>query len=145
MTVREMPSSHFYGTRARIIAQYPGIDKDDVHDPPYRTNPRHVSSNKRRPETPIQALMECAPGDEPELSKLELVAVGEALAEAIDALADRDRFIFDCLVIERMSLRALGRLMSLSKTHVHRERNRILAELRSALAGDPAIQDYLNR
>lgn len=106
-------------------------------------NYQHSILVHRRPETPMQALMEAKPFDEPPTSKVELTDIGDVLAAAVDSLDERDRYLFNALVVERVSLRQLGKRLNLSKTHVARERERITALLRERLAGNPLIEEYL--
>lgn len=54
------------------------------------------------------------------------------------------RFIFESTIIERRSLREVGRDMQLSKTHVARVRDQALHLLREDLITNPHIQEALN-
>lgn len=108
---------------------------EEVHNIP------HGSSG--RAENPYQALMECAPGDEPELSKQELEPLRAILNDAIDRLSPRDQWIFTALVYRRMSVRALGRELALSKTHIARERDRIMSELRVQLLDAGGMEAFV--
>lgn len=83
----------------------------------------------RRPVNAMAALMECAPGHEPDNSRDELLEQREALNDALDALDARSRFIFDAIVVERRSVREVGRRLSLSKSHIHRMHARSCAAL----------------
>jgi DNA-directed RNA polymerase specialized sigma subunit len=114
------------------------------------------------PETPMQALMEAAVGAEPETSSIEMLALREAIVDAIDALSERDQWIFNALFIEpgervtspqgfspsdtgHKSLRQVAAELGLSKTQIARERDRILEELQAALIDNPAVQAHLKR
>lgn len=149
MTTREMTFSHFYGRarqrqeqNPRLAEAHPDDDFVDVRGPGSATH-RYVLDD--RPDTIVQALMQCAPGDVPETSKEELAALRPILVDAIDALPDRDRYIFDRLIIERVSLRALSKQLGLSKTHLQRERVRITRVLQQELLQHPLITYYLDR
>lgn len=101
----------------------------------------HGSSG--RAENPYQALMECAPGDQPEMSKQELEPLRAILNDAVDTLSPRDQWIFSALVYRKMSVRALGRELALSKTHIARERDRIMGQLRELLLDTGALGDFV--
>lgn len=112
---------------------------------------RFVIAESRRAMTPLEALMQCPPGVEP----LDDVAGGGALRilldEALQELELREsprqqgrmKFIIEATVIERRSLRDVGRALGLSKTHVARLRDQALAFLQDALAEHPHIREAL--
>lgn len=107
-----------------------------------------TSVNRRhahRPDTPIEALMQCAPGEEPDLSKMELLAFRDVLADAIDRLDLRHKWVFEQNVIHRVPVRTLGHMMGLGKTYVWLLKNEALAMLKADLKDNPAIQAYLGR
>lgn len=87
-----------------------------------------------RPDTPMQALMEAAPFEDPEVSKLENLPLKDAIADAIDSLDDRSRFIFEKVHYEGYAVRELEGLMSLSKTQVHRIYTRAVKQVRDHLS-----------
>jgi len=101
-------------------------------------------ASRQTPWDPIQALMECAPGDEPAVSKLELLALREAIADAIDALGERERWIVNALMVERLSLRSVARQLGMSKTFVAWLRDRAIGQLRCTLSNSPAVQAHLH-
>ena len=98
----------------------------------------------RAPDTDIEALMVGA-----EHSVESLAAVREAIADALDTLTDKERWMFDRLFIEGWSLRTLGEALghgeapTFGKTHMARMRDEILDKLRLALVDDPAIKGML--
>lgn len=98
-----------------------------------------LDRNKR----PLAALMEAAPGHEPEPTADELLPLREAIQDALEDLDERERFVFDALYVERLSLRHLGRVLSLSKTQVARVRDEATAKLRERLQGHPLVQAHL--
>lgn len=116
---------------------------DDDGKPAEWKNYQHSILVHRRPDTEMQALMEARPFDDPPTSKAELTDIGDLLAEAVDSLDERDRYLFNALVVERVSLRQLGKRLALSKTHIARERERITSVLREKLQGHPLIEEYL--
>lgn len=67
-----------------------------------------------RPETDMQALMETPPGHSQEPSKQALQPIREAVADCVDSLHPRDKFIIDSLMSEQITFAELGkRLRSL--------------------------------
>lgn len=96
-----------------------------------------------RPDTPMEALMSVAPQEPIERSRMEALALRETLVDAIDELPERDRWIFDALMVEGLSIRVVARQLALSKSFVHRERDRILRTLRGRLQGEPIVAAYL--
>jgi DNA-directed RNA polymerase specialized sigma subunit len=97
-----------------------------------------------RAETALEALMQCAPGDEPSAAQGDLYPLREIIQDALeDILTERERFIFDAIVVERVSYRALAERLSLSKSQVHRiqeaNRNRLAAHL----INNPKIRQHL--
>lgn len=104
-------------------------------------NRRHA----HRPDTPLEALMSCAPGEEPDLSKMELLALKEVLADAIDRLDLRHKWVFEQHVIARIPVRTLGVMMGLGKSYVWLLVQEAKQMLQDDLAQQPLIQDYFNR
>jgi hypothetical protein len=79
----------------------------------------------RPPETPLQALMETAPGDTVPESAVELLPLREALEDGLCWLetqhgGERLRWIFDAHVNRGLSVRAIGAELNLAKSYVHR-------------------------
>jgi RNA polymerase sigma factor (sigma-70 family) len=97
----------------------------------------------RRPETRLQAVMEAPHGHEPAESDEDAAELLTVLQDAIEAMDERDRWIFEAVHYRRMSVRQLGRELSLSKTHVHRLYLDITARLAASLANDPIIKERL--
>lgn len=89
--------------------------------------------SRNRPETDMQALMEAAPFEEPEVSKAENLPLKDAIADAIDQLDDRSRWVFEKVHYEGYSLRELEPILSLSKSQVHRIYQNAVAQLQTAL------------
>lgn len=101
--------------------------------------------DRDRPFTPLEALMQAAPGEEPELSQLELLGLRDVLADALDELTPRERRLIEARVIEGRSLRSLERELGWRKSHMQRVERRVLAKLAKRLADHPAVRSYLNR
>jgi DNA-directed RNA polymerase specialized sigma24 family protein len=78
-----------------------------------------------------------------------LAPLREVLADALDGLTPKERWVFDALVIEGLSLRQLGKQLGhgdpphFGKTHMARLRDSIFDKLRAALEGDPLVRRYL--
>jgi hypothetical protein len=98
----------------------------------------------RRPETALQALMEASPIDTPEVSMEEVQVVREAVADAIDRLPERLRYVIDSINSERVSVRELGRRMNLSKSQVQRLKEQAHEQLRLLLIAHPVIRRRLD-
>lgn len=93
-----------------------------------------------RPFSPAQALMEAGPGDEPDVSQMELLDLRDLLADTIDeVLTDLEKWVFTETVVARRPLRRLG----IPKTTVARVRDRAVAKLRGALDGNEMIRRHL--
>lgn len=113
---------------------------------------KFVIRESHRAMTPLEALMQCPPGIEPQ----ESVTAGGELRTLIDeALQGLDRheegikrgrmrFIVEACVIERRSLREVGQAMGLSKTHVARIRDQALGLLRHELVDNTHVRRHLN-
>ena len=84
--------------------------------------------------------MSCPPSEDPEESVLEQLSLRDAVADALDNLEEDDRWIFDMLIVVRLSLRFVGRVIGMPKTTVARRRDRIIADLRQRLAADPVVK-----
>lgn len=87
------------------------------------------------PTDPFDALMRCAPGEEPRESSAERIDADTAIADGVEALDERERYVIDSLYWRQTTLRELARELSLSKTHVARIRDAALAKLRVELGG----------
>ena len=76
--------------------------------------------NDTRPQTPIEALMWTAPGDVEQQSQIELLALKEAIGAAFEVLTPEETWVFDAIVIEGLSYRAVGRQLNASKSSIFR-------------------------
>ena len=97
----------------------------------------------RRPETPIEALMQAAPGENVRESVEELQPFREAVASCIDKLSEQDRFIIDAVNTEMISLEELGERLGVTKTHAWRLRNSAMDNLRKIMLQDPTVLERL--
>lgn len=104
-----------------------------------------TSVGSSRPDNEMQALMEAAPGDEPERSLAEEMPLRERLAEAIDTvLTERERWVFEALVCAGWSLRVVARHLSMSKSQIANIRDAATAKLRAALEDDEIVNSFLH-
>lgn len=97
----------------------------------------------RRPETPLEALMQAAPGEDIRESVVELQPFREAVAGCIDKLDAQDRFIIDAVNTEMISLEELGKRLGVTKTHAWRLRNSAMDNLRKIMLQDPTVLERL--
>lgn len=99
------------------------------------------------PEDDFQALMEAPPFVEPARTKsahvLDAADLTGVMVLALSGLSDIQRYVVQASVIERVSIRALGKRLGMSKSSVHRIRTQALAALRVELADEPVILAYL--
>lgn len=102
-----------------------------------------INQSDLRPATPIEALMQTAPHRDVDVSRAERLPLKDIIADAVDQLTEEQRWIFDALFYRKLSLRELGRELSLSKTSIARKRDRLLRSLRNELADHPTIKEYI--
>ena len=121
-----------------------GRRKESLYNP-LLFHGRYQQSAFGREYSPIEALVACVPHSDPEESVLEQLALRESLADALDTLEEDDRWLFDMLIVVRLSLRFVGRIIGMPKTTVARRRDKIIANLRDILADDPIVQERLGR
>ena len=118
-----------------------GRRKEALYDP---LLPRkHSGTAFGRPFSATEALMSCAPFDEPEESIMEQLELRDALADALDSLDEDERWIFDMLVVVRLSLRFVGRVVGIPKTTLARRRDKVIAKLQQQLLESPVVQNRL--
>lgn len=119
--------------------------REVVWDPslfPQLFEERHTDRDRQK--SPLAALMEAAPNHEPEPTQEEMLPLREAIQDAMDEVLDeRERFVFDALVVEKRSIRSVGRLLSLSKTQVARIRDDSAGKLAAVLADHPLVKGHL--
>ena len=103
-----------------------------------------MTQDTHRPMSPIEALMQAVPGDDPEASQLELLHLRDVLEDALEeCLTPMELWVFNAVVVEGHSLRSLGRQISRPKTTIARIRDRALEKLQERLLRDPAIRRRL--
>jgi hypothetical protein len=133
------------------VFEFAGKSHSDAQTSKFRENvfvaagTTTVAHSEIRPINEYDALMRCAPGDEPDATLDSLLPLRDILGDALDLLDERELWIFNSLTTQRLSLRQVGEQLSLSKTHVARLRDEIMAKLRTALETNPTIREYLCR
>lgn len=111
----------------------------------YPADPHTMRARNLYAWTEMEALQRAAPHEEPVIARKDIQWIREQIEEtAQETLNDRELWIFNSIVIERLSMRAVGRQLGLSKTHVWRIYHRAIQRLRRALLvewpdGPPAI------
>ena len=99
---------------------------------------------KNRAFTPYESMMSAPPGVEPAVSQMELIHLRDIISDAIEeCLTPLEIWVFNAVVVERKSLRSLGRQINIPKTSVARIRDNAIKKLQEALKDQPAIIDYL--
>lgn len=101
--------------------------------------------DKARPFTPMEALMQAVPGETPEVSQMENLALRDVIADAIDGLTERQRYVFEQHVMARVPLRTLAQWMGLKKSSIFKIKEAALESLRERLVDHPAVAAYLTR
>ena len=106
---------------------------------------RMVANSDVRPDNPIEALMQCPPGIDPDPSREELLPLRDILQDAIEKLDPREQWIWDALTSRRLSMRALARELGMSKGAIQHHKARITTKLASILIESEEVRRYLCR
>ena len=114
--------------------------REPLYDPLLSAG-RYQRSAFGRAVSPLEALVVCEPGNEPEESVLEQLSLRDAVADALDELDEDDRWLFDMLLVVHLSLRFVGLVIGMPKTTVARQRDRIIADLRQRLLANPVVRE----
>ena len=102
----------------------------------------YAGSSTHLPETDLQALMEAAPFEEPHTSQESVAGLREQLADAIDKLEPRLRWIFEARTFRGLSVREVGRELNLSKSYVDRLHRQAVDVLQRELA--EVFEDWMS-
>lgn len=102
-----------------------------------------IGHSNVRPINEFQAVMECEPFQEPDVSQEERLELRDLIVDALDDLDEQEQWIFDSLFVRRLSLRELAAEINMPKTTVARWRDRLLQRLREKLVNEPKIIGYL--
>lgn len=107
---------------------------EPTYVPPKGEHRRSISyvSTPRIPETELQALMESAPFEEPRTSLESGEVIREKLANAIDELDPRLKWIFEAKHYRGMSVRQIGLELNLAKSYVDRLFKEAVARLQES-------------
>ncbi len=90
--------------------------------------------------------MQLAPGQTQHLASLESQeALKETVGKAVDGLDPEDRWIFEALLIQGVSLRTAARVLGIPKSSLARRRDRIKMRLMSQLVDDKVVQQWRKR
>ena len=114
--------------------------REPLYDPLLSAG-RYQRSAFGRAVSPLEALVVCEPGNEPEESVLEQLSLRDAVADALDELDEDDRWLFDMLLVVHLSLRFVGLVIGMPKTTVARQRDRIIADLQQRLLTNPVVRE----
>ena len=123
------------------------VRKREYLTDPYRWDLQggNQSVHRPRPVTEVEALMQLAPHQNADLVPLEKTApLKELLGIVLDELSDEDKWIFERLFIERLSLRKTGAVIGIPKTSLARRRDKIRHKLIAELAQHELVRDWLN-
>jgi len=100
--------------------------------------------SKDRPLDEYEALQAAPPGVEPEASREEMEALREAIVHAYDTvLTEKERFVCDSELFERLSLSQVATRIGRSKTQSRRIRMQAMAKLAEALKDHPMVMERL--
>ena len=103
-----------------------------------------AAHGERRPVTPLQALMECAPGEEPQPSLEELAPLREIVNDVIEReLEGEDLWLFEALYIQKLSLQECGTVLSKTKWEIRRWADRLKRQLAEQLLVHDEVRNYL--
>lgn len=121
---------------------------DDSSKKPVALN--WLASNKRqRPTTKLQALMEAAPHEEPEISYQEIHEEREELTQAVEnvwaILTDTERWIYHMLVDVGLSMRFVALALGTPKTTFARRRDELAQKIKTELLRYPAVIAHLTK
>ena len=114
--------------------------REPLYDPLLSAG-RYQRSAFGRAVSPLEALVVCEPGNEPEESVLEQLSLRDAVADALDELDEDDRWLFDMLLVVHLSLRFVGLVIGMPKTTVARQRDRIIAGLQQRPLTNPVVRE----
>lgn len=96
-------------------------------------------------DTELEVLMQEAPGV---VTTARLVRedtdLGDALFAVVEEiLTERERYVLEAWVYERLGVRAIGQQLSLSKSQVHRILQGALKKLKVQLSSSPSVVSWL--
>lgn len=139
---RSIPSSFNTQHHARFRLITERGDNDEILESEFEPCVQ-LAHSETRPRDEYEALMVCAPGVEPETPVSTLLPLRDILADAIDMLTPRERWVFDAVTTRKQSLRQIADDLAMSKTQVGRIRDDTFEKLRFLLEDKPAIKEFL--
>jgi RNA polymerase sigma factor (sigma-70 family) len=95
--------------------------------------------SRARVSTEWEALSQAPPGVEPEAAHQEMEALREAIIDAYDQLTEKERFVCDSELFERLSLSQVASRIGRSKTQSRRIRMQAMAKLAVILKDHPLV------
>lgn len=104
---------------------------------------RAAGRSRKQPDNEFEALQAAPPGCEPEASREEVEALREAIIDAYDSLSEKERFVCDAELFERLSLSQVGERIARSKTQSRRIRVKAMEHLRELLKDHPLVKERL--
>jgi len=97
----------------------------------------------RRPATALQAIMETAPGDQPQRSLEEDAPLADLLADVIEEMPERLKWVFQARNNRGMSFGQIAKELGLSKTHAFHLYGQATDWLQARLADEPLVTERL--
>ena len=114
----------------RIRAAQEAVDLWD--EAPHLFTQDRTHSMVYRPDTPLQALMEAQPYENPAADWESQHPTREYVADLVDGLCEEEQFVILAIFFERLSLRKIGLLLDRDKNWVARTRDTALQNMREA-------------
>lgn len=128
-------------TRREVPRNFePGPDDDLAETGPSYV---YIGHSSTRAFDDMQALMECEPFEDPDVSQLSLLPLRDIIADALDELTDEERWMFDAFFVRKLSERQLSAEIQIPKTTLRRRKEKVLDHLRDRLVSNPHIAEYL--
>jgi RNA polymerase sigma factor (sigma-70 family) len=95
-----------------------------------------------KPTTPAQALMEAAPGQDPQKSSIEPHELADVLDELLSELDEQSR---DMVVmhVSGLSVREIAEMVGVSKSQVHRKLPELMEQLADKLKNNTEVMAYV--
>jgi len=95
------------------------------------------------PENPFEALMSCAPNEEPGRDIESMLPLRDVLNDALTQLDEQEQWIFDALIVRRLSVRQLAEEINMPKSTVHRWKERACRRVMEILEENPIVKEHL--
>jgi DNA-directed RNA polymerase specialized sigma24 family protein len=105
--------------------------------------PTSLTSNDVRPKTVLAALMEAAPGDEPQESVEESAVMDAAIAFAAEAMSDEDIYVLNAIQFEDITFDELATRLGVARSTGWRLHKRALKRLQVLLLNHQPVRERL--